>query len=82
MLILTRKLNEEMKIGPDITVKVLGISEGQIKFGITAPQDVEIFRGEIYDKVKQVTIEASQKISEKPKDVNKLKMNQIRKISD
>ena len=42
MLILTRKVNEEIKIGPEITVKLLSISEGQIKLGITAPANVEI----------------------------------------
>ncbi len=80
MLILTRKINEEIKIGPEITVKILAISEGQIKLGISAPDNVEIFRGEIYEKVKQVTIEASLNSKEKPADVAKLNINQIRKL--
>ncbi len=83
MLILTRKTNEEIKIGPEITVKILSISEGQVKLGFSAPADVEIFRGEIYENVKQVTIEAS--ISgndQKPADLSKLKLNKIRKINN
>ncbi len=80
MLILTRKIDEEIKIGSEITVKILAISEGQIKLGITAPGNVEIFRGEIYEKVKQVTIEASLNSKEKPADVAKFNINQIRKI--
>ena len=80
MLILTRKINEEIKIGSEITVKLLAISEGQIKLGITAPDNVEIFRGEIYEKVKQVTIEASLNSKEKPENVKKFNINQIRKI--
>lgn len=80
MLILTRKVNEEIKIGPEITVKLLSISEGQIKLGITAPANVEIFRGEIYEKVKQVTIEASINSKSKPENVKKLNINQIRKL--
>lgn len=79
MLILTRKINEEIKIGPEITVKILAISEGQIKLGITAPGNVEIFRGEIYEKVKQVTIEASVNSKAKPENVNKFNINQIKK---
>ncbi len=80
MLILTRKINEEIKIGPEITVKLLSISEGQIKLGITAPDNVEIFRGEIYEKVKLITIEASINSKSKPENVKKLNINQIRKL--
>ncbi len=80
MLILTRKINEEIKIGSDISIKILAISEGQIKLGITAPEDIEIFRSEIYEKVKQVTIEASLQGKNKPADISKLKVNQIRKL--
>ncbi len=80
MLILTRKINEEIKIGSDISIKILSISEGQIKLGISAPEDVEIFRSEIYEKVKQVTIEASIQGKQQPMDKSKLKVNQIRKL--
>ena len=59
MLILTRKTDEEIKIGSDITIKILSVSEGQVKLGFSAPANVEILRGEIYENVKQVTIEAS-----------------------
>jgi carbon storage regulator len=82
MLILTRKFDEEIKIGSEITVKILAISEGQVKLGITAPNSVEIFRGEIYEKVKQVTIEASLQSKQKITDLSKLELNKIRKISD
>ena len=82
MLILTRKPDEEIKIGSNITVKILSISEGQVKLGITAPPDVEIFRNEVYERVKQVTIEASKQSSQKPTDTSRLNANQIRKISN
>ena len=82
MLILTRKFDEEIKIGSEITVKVLSISDGQVKLGISAPNNVEIFRGEIYEKVKQVTIEASLQSKQKLTNLSKLKLNKIRKITD
>ncbi len=89
MLILTRKLDEEVKIASsrsvnnfEISIKILAVSEGQVKLGITAPQEIEIFRKEIYEKVKQVTIEASKQSTRKPADASKLKVNQIRKITD
>lgn len=83
MLILTRKTDEEIKIGPEITVKILAISEGQVKLGFSAPADVKIFRGEIYENVKEVTIEASiLSRSKMPADLSKLKLNKIRKIDN
>lgn len=78
MLILSRKLNEEIIINSEIKIKILAISENQIKIGIEAPHDVKILRGEIYEKVKEYTIEASlsskQKISD---EISKLKVNKI-----
>jgi carbon storage regulator len=82
MLILTRKFDEEIKIGSEITIKILSISEGQVKLGITAPDNVEIFRGEIYEKVKQVTIEASIKSKQKLADLSKLNINKIKRITE
>ncbi len=82
MLILTRKIDEEINIDSNITIKVLSISEGQVKLGITAPDNIAIFRGEIYAKVKQETIEAFKNSSNKPLDLSKLKINNIRKLND
>ncbi len=82
MLILTRKLDEEINIGSRISIKILSISEGQVKLGIIAPPEVEIFRSEIYEKVKQVTIEASKLSVQKPAEASKLNARQIRKFSN
>lgn len=76
MLILTRKINEEVVINSEIRIKILSISENQIKIGITAPENMEILRGEIYEKVKQVTINAN-KSKEEVKDLSKFKVNKI-----
>ena len=56
MLILSRKKGEEIKIGSDITLTILSVSENQIKVGIDAPKNVEILRGELYNKVKELTL--------------------------
>ena len=50
MLVLTRKLNESILIGPDIVVKVLHIERrgaGVIKLGIEAPKDMRVDREEV-----------------------------------
>jgi len=77
MLILTRKTNEEIIINSEIRVKVLSISDNQIKLGITAPHEVEILRGEIYDKVKESAIDASKQSSQDIKNLPKLKINKL-----
>ena len=79
MLILTRKTDDEIIINSEIKIKVLSISENQIKLGITAPQEVEILRGEIYEKVKQITIDASLHSKNQVKDLSKLTVNKLGK---
>jgi len=53
MLILTRRSGETIKIGDDIEVIVLGAKGNQIRLGIKAPDDVEIHREEIYERIQQ-----------------------------
>ncbi len=50
MLILGRKVNESIRIGDHILLKVIAIQEGQIKLGIEAPADVIILRTEVYEQ--------------------------------
>lgn len=77
MLILTRKLNEEIKIGSGITVKIISISDNTVKIGIDAPQNIQIVRTELYDKVKEVSANAVKSVKEKPTDISKLKIKKI-----
>ena len=51
MLILTRKQSESVIIDDDIKVTVVCDRHGQVKLGIGAPEDVEIWREEIYEKI-------------------------------
>lgn len=59
MLILSRKLEEEIKIGDSISIKILAIQDGQVKIGIVAPKETKVFRGEIYDQIQKENIEAA-----------------------
>ncbi|MGD9152293.1 MAG: carbon storage regulator CsrA [Gammaproteobacteria bacterium] len=53
MLILTRRLEESLKIGDDITITVLGQKGQQVRLGIDAPKSVPVHREEIYHRIKE-----------------------------
>ncbi len=78
MLVLTRKIDEEIKIGSDISIKVISISENQVKIGITAPNSVQIYRGEVYEKVIQYSLEASKVNSVDKVDLTKYKIQKVK----
>jgi len=47
MLVLTRKQQEQIRIGNQVTVTILRINGNQVRIGIEAPPDVRILRGEL-----------------------------------
>lgn len=53
MLILTRRINEILRIADDVTVTVLGIKGNQVRIGISAPSDIDVHREEVYRRIKQ-----------------------------
>lgn len=60
MLVLTRKLNETIKIGDEIEVTVLAVNGDQVKLGVQAPKSVDIHRQEIYEEIRNENKSASQ----------------------
>jgi len=51
MLVLTRKKDEVIKIGDDITLTVVEIRGDTVRLGFTAPREVPIHRQEVYDAI-------------------------------
>jgi carbon storage regulator len=51
MLIMTRRPNETLMIGTEITVTVLGVKGNQVRLGVNAPKNVAVHREEIFDRV-------------------------------
>ena len=54
MLVLTRKPGEKIHIGTGITITVVEVKGGKIRLGIEAPDDVPVFRAEIYDLMAKI----------------------------
>jgi len=50
MLVVRRKVNEVVVIGPDIRVAILAVEGERVKIGIVAPPDVIVLREELLNK--------------------------------
>ena len=77
MLILTRKTNQKLIINDNIEIVILESYKNSVKIGVNAPNDVQIYREEIYNEIKKsnkqafaenADIDAISKI--KPKQIN------------
>jgi carbon storage regulator len=53
MLVLSRKLGENIRVGDDVKVIVLEVRGGQVKLGIEAPQNVPVHRQEVYQRIQE-----------------------------
>ena len=85
MLILSRKSEEAIRIGDNITIRILGIHEGQVKIGIDAPKDVKVYRSELYDLIQKENLQASksEKVSvSQAAQVMRRKNNAVQKQSE
>jgi carbon storage regulator len=51
MLVLSRKKDESIMIGDQIEIKVLSVEGDQVKIGIVAPQNVKVYRSEVYESI-------------------------------
>jgi carbon storage regulator len=51
MLVLTRRTRQSIMIGDEIELSVLSVSGEKVRIGIEAPQEVPVFRKEVYLRI-------------------------------
>lgn len=83
MLVLSRQRNESIIINDNIIVTILSIDGDQVKLGIQAPQDIAIFRQELWeairDQEKVATLLACSSDNEKFEKLRELLINEVAK---
>jgi len=53
MLVLSRKKDEKIVIGDNITLMVIEIRGDKVRLGIEAPRDTPVHRQEVYDAIQR-----------------------------
>ncbi len=53
MLILTRRPGESIHLGDNIKITILSVKGKQIKIGLDVPEDLPVYRDELYRKVQE-----------------------------
>ncbi|OJF77571.1 MAG: carbon storage regulator [Treponema sp. CETP13] len=59
MLILSRKIDEKIRIGKNISITVIEIRGDQVKLGVEAPKSVKVFRQEVFNAIEKENAEAA-----------------------
>ena len=53
MLVLSRKKDEKIMIGEDVTLMVIEIRGDKVRLGIDAPKDVAVHREEVFNAIRR-----------------------------
>jgi carbon storage regulator len=51
MLVLSRVVGELISIGDNISVRILAVNGGSVRFGVEAPDNVNVHRAEVYERI-------------------------------
>ncbi|OYP38924.1 carbon storage regulator [Rhodopirellula sp. MGV] len=61
MLVLSRKADQQIRIGEDITITVVRVEGNRVRIGIDAPRDQRIVRGELEPISETIEFELSER---------------------
>lgn len=50
MLVLSRYVDQRIRVGDDVTITIVRIGDGQVRIGIDAPDHVPIVRDELAER--------------------------------
>jgi carbon storage regulator len=64
MLLLTRKLGENIRIGDDVKITIVEVKGNHVKLGIDAPPSVKVHREEIYERIQEENRKAAQALKD------------------
>ncbi|MCA9215939.1 MAG: carbon storage regulator CsrA [Planctomycetales bacterium] len=64
MLILSRKTNQQIHVGDDISITVVSVSGRRVKLGIDAPESVRIVRSELAQETRSPQAASDQKMAQ------------------
>ncbi|MCA9124716.1 MAG: carbon storage regulator CsrA [Planctomycetaceae bacterium] len=53
MLVLSRKRGERIVIGDNVELVIISVQGGRVKLGFLAPDDVAIYREEVFQRLKE-----------------------------
>ncbi len=63
MLILSRKIDQKIRIGNDITITIIDVKGDQVKIGVEAPGNVKVYRQEVFEAIQSENKAAASPIS-------------------
>ncbi|MBX4145773.1 carbon storage regulator CsrA [Paenibacillus lautus] len=63
MLVLSRRKGESIIIQDEIEITVLGVDGDNVRLGIKAPRNVDVFRKEVYLSIQEANLESAQQSS-------------------
>jgi carbon storage regulator len=60
VLVLSRRVNQSIKIGDDIEIMIIEVRGDQVRIGVNAPRDVAVHRKEVYLQIQQENVKAAE----------------------
>lgn len=53
MLVLSRVVGEDIRIGSDIIIRVVSVRGQRVRIGVDCPKEVSVHRGEIFEAIQK-----------------------------